>query len=309
MQVLAGEPVCAPPSEDAVFWIERNGVGRAVELPRDARNEDAPPIVLAWPRPAVARVRLADDQGRPVRGWAALLPGPFADPEALAALREKPASAELEVTATWAGAGFLFALPEEPGLAPLLRTPVRIPDRTDVSLDLGRIVFERGEPRSLRVLGPEGAPAAGAVQVFREGGQARAILRADGSVDPLFAAQLRDGDRVLVEVRVAGPPEVLPLVVALAAPAPWTIRVPLGELRITAQDAAGEPVEDFVVVFAGEDEFDDQDGQVHLLGVPAGPHRLVVSAAGTRPHVVDVTLPDGGRREVLVTLEKMQPGK
>jgi hypothetical protein len=249
-----------------------------------------------------------DDRGRPARGWAALLPAALADVEALAALRHGPARTKLELTAAWAGEGFLFAVPEEPGLVPVARAPVRIPARVDVTVDLGELRFERGEARSLRVLGVPGGPRPGVLRVFRDGCSVEADLGADGSVAALLATQLREGDRVLVELDAPEGAEAMPRYETLAGPGPWTIRVPAGELRVTVTDPHGARVPWLRVVVDDAEEFGGSDGEVHVVAVPPGRRRLLLTAAGRQARAVEVTVRAGERAEVAVTLAAA-PGK
>ena len=244
------------------------------------------PVVLTW-QPAVrVRGRAVDGRGRAARvrvrwrfDWSG--DGSRESNEFVDCI-----AGRFELASQRGGTALVEIAPMDERLLPRLMW-LRVPSRDEHDeLDLGDVVL-RSQPQ-LRVVAQGGQELAGATVGFaRAGWQAAGEvhdfpLRADGA---WLGPDLREGDAIVVRVAKGA----VPFRTVLAGAGPWKITVPFGELRF---DLAGIDADEAEVTLVIGDHGRRLREGAALIGLPKGPLRCRISAAGRRTAVVDTVIGD-----------------
>jgi hypothetical protein len=270
--------------------------GRALSLPERAESvrlpADSPAAVLVrsdrWDASMLLPVPLARD-GRRVVAFSGFPVNrlrfrvPEAETEYLGPAVTRLADGSFEVSTTLAGSRWL----EVGGWLLEVDLPVDVPG----VVDLGTIT---GTERTVRILGPDGEPVtAGQVFVSRTAGEWGEMDTDEGGVvrvsvcgAPIFLRLLVDGG--------------LPHNAIVTADSPSEIRLPAGRIAGQVRDPGGEPLP--AVVYVDGYRFDVEGGRFEVGGAGAGPHVVIVGAAGRLGEARRILLADGESRSLTFTL-------
>jgi hypothetical protein len=184
---------------------------------------------------------------------------------------------------------------------PLIVPPV---DEAPEKPPMMTLPYEGDFPEAmLRVLLPDGSPAANARVTVRGGASENMSYSISGSLDDAGTSmeEFRRHDEVTIQHKgIVGLP---PLVARIDGPGPWTLRWPSGVVSLRAVDGTGNVITDGVQVFLGGTSFDMKEGALDLLGLPAGPIRFQIAAPGYVPRDLRVVLQEGERRALSIALE------
>jgi hypothetical protein len=250
--------------------------------------ESGTPVRLEGPPPATLRLRVVGPDGK----------------RAAVTLRHD----ELEVVAidgvcVWPSYGMgcdeIEIVPRSPELgARELHVSYPFGGETGADEDLGEIRLRRKGQPPLRVLLPDGTPAAGAtVERIVHSDRRPFDLDERGGGDGDGWGEPREGDAIEVQAR-----GLLPYRTVLDGAGPWTVRIPRGgSVVLSVSDGNGSPVKSFDVFVDGE-WLDGRDGRFEVAGLSPGRHRVLVAAAGMRAKQWSFVAKEGESHERAIRL-------
>jgi len=276
--------------------------------------DDVAPVLstgatLRWYSATTVTGNVRDAAGNAVPVVARLHPWRLDDDDELQPPNPPVRCADGKVTleARCSGTVLVELVPETAALQPRLLWLV-LPRRGDDRMaNLGTITL--AATPMLRILDANGAPLPGLRATFSRAGM-QAV--GDGREFPLDAQgnfcgpDLRAGDAIVALRTIDAEPTppgadriLLPYRTVLTGDGPWEIRLPDTTLQLDVRGADDQPLASEVFVL---DQQVTAPPATTLLGLPSGPLRLWVTAAGHQGAVVDTIVPAHGEKELHVRL-------
>jgi len=174
-------------------------------------------------------------------------------------------------------------------------THVDLPWRASGPIEVRGLSFTRPEPKTLRVLGPDGKPAGAWVTVLDDpsppGVRLHALQHLEPDANGVFRHPLfRAGTRVKVEVE-----GLVPLWTRLRGEPPFAVR--LGSATVEV-DLRGLPDPSLVLDGWSRPPWGNEEPIVVLRGVTAGAHTLLVGARGRIGRAYRLQLEKGETRRI-----------
>ncbi len=306
--VAAGQAIAVPGGAPFAFRLAHAGAESMLTLPavpRDAR------VTLRWPAATRVLGSLVDAAGATVPGRIALTRDPGAPEVDTEEWRDVETDGVFALDTARQGAAFLHVEPGRDDLRPRTLALVLPAFGAEEAVALGAVTLRSAGTPQLSVLGADGTPAALArVLVLRPGLTAFGVLGKQGDYHGL---DLRAGDTVVVDLRrrdaegqveesdVPADTGCLFTRLHLQGEGPWALRQGTASIELVSVDDRGNEAGG-AHVFSRDAHFIAARATFTLSGLDAGEHRVHVGLPGRPAVAITVSLGDGERRRVRVTL-------